>query len=393
MTRWVQWAQHSVSCLPWLQSLTVVNKALFQNCLAAMRPNTKPNDLPLTHDVTTYLHNSFIKWIESLKDWIQVCTHLFSYFIPFLLSFHRRQLLVGSQLWLTFGLLTRQRHLSWVLQPIGSRVRNLENGRYMVRSLCFKCILVRILVDILSGCASELVSSRARIPRCTNKFSLLYLILMLLFSFFVSPQTIQAATTQHATTLNPPSSPAKFTPSILTNIASCASHTLSTLPSPLLWALSLKFPTRLWLPSGSSIWPYPKTMSKAPTSTLSPPFKCLSSRSSHLGNVSRTSTISSVSAELTHPSRSHSTAMCIGAWLMECLPVLMLYERYVQLMKRFQVFTYVLPNSLSTSSSSSQTNSLVQSLHSGDPVNPSNTFHGCHSPSRHRTGSMSTTHE
>ena len=257
-----------------------------------MCPNTKPNDLPLTHDVMTYLHNSFIKWIESLKDWIQVCTHLFSHFIPFLLSFHRRQLLVGSQLRLTFGLLTRQRHLSWVLQPIGSRVCNLENGRYMVRSLRFiplqECIPVRILVSTLSGCASELVSSQARVPRYANRFSLPYLILMFLFSFFVLPQTIQATTTWRATALNPPSSPAEFTPSIPTNITSCASRMLSTSPSLLLWALSLEFPMlRLRPPSGSLIWPYLKTMSKTPTLILSPPFEHLSSRSSCLGNVSR----------------------------------------------------------------------------------------------------------
>ena len=144
------------------------------------------------------------------------------------------------------------------------------------------------------------------------------------------------------TTLNPPSSPTEFTPSIPTNITSHASYMLSTSPSPLLWVLSLVFPTlRLWSPSRSSIRPYLKTMSKATTSTLSPPFKHLSSRSSCLGNMSHASTISNMSAESTHPSRSHSTAMCVGAWPMECSPILTLYERYVQLMKRFQVFTYI----------------------------------------------------
>ena len=37
-----------------------------------MHPNTKSIDLPSTHNILTYLHNSFIKFIDSLKEQIQV---------------------------------------------------------------------------------------------------------------------------------------------------------------------------------------------------------------------------------------------------------------------------------------------------------------------------------
>ncbi|KAF8495282.1 hypothetical protein F5888DRAFT_1590632, partial [Russula emetica] len=41
------------------QALAVANKAMFRNCLVAMRPKAKTLDLPSTHDVTKYIHN---KW-------------------------------------------------------------------------------------------------------------------------------------------------------------------------------------------------------------------------------------------------------------------------------------------------------------------------------------------
>ncbi|KAF9231503.1 hypothetical protein BU15DRAFT_56036, partial [Melanogaster broomeanus] len=43
------------------------------NCLVAMRPNTSKADLPSTHDISTYIHNSFIEFLSTLKTRIQVC--------------------------------------------------------------------------------------------------------------------------------------------------------------------------------------------------------------------------------------------------------------------------------------------------------------------------------
>ncbi|KAF8443713.1 hypothetical protein L210DRAFT_3312990, partial [Boletus edulis BED1] len=54
------------------QSLAVANKSTFRNCLVAMHPHTKTIDLPSTHDVTTYIHNAFGKFIDRIKNIIQV---------------------------------------------------------------------------------------------------------------------------------------------------------------------------------------------------------------------------------------------------------------------------------------------------------------------------------
>jgi hypothetical protein len=54
------------------QALAVVNKAVFQNCLVAMRPNTTQKDLPSSHNISVYIHNSFVKWLDKLKDDILV---------------------------------------------------------------------------------------------------------------------------------------------------------------------------------------------------------------------------------------------------------------------------------------------------------------------------------
>lgn len=55
-----------------LQSLLVANKATFRNCLVAMRPKSTTADLPSTHDISTYIHNAFIKFLDELKGQIQV---------------------------------------------------------------------------------------------------------------------------------------------------------------------------------------------------------------------------------------------------------------------------------------------------------------------------------
>ncbi|KAF8874801.1 hypothetical protein BD779DRAFT_1419685, partial [Infundibulicybe gibba] len=49
------------------QSLAVASKASFRNCLVAMRPSVMSNELPSSFDVTTYIHNKFVSWLESLK--------------------------------------------------------------------------------------------------------------------------------------------------------------------------------------------------------------------------------------------------------------------------------------------------------------------------------------
>ena len=57
-------------CFNILQSLLVANKATFQNCLVAMRPKLTTADLPLTHDISTYIHNAFVKFLDELKGQI-----------------------------------------------------------------------------------------------------------------------------------------------------------------------------------------------------------------------------------------------------------------------------------------------------------------------------------
>jgi hypothetical protein len=59
-------------CFNILQSLAVMNKATFRNCLVAMRPKTANIDLPSTHDISSYIHNAFIKFLNELKGEIQV---------------------------------------------------------------------------------------------------------------------------------------------------------------------------------------------------------------------------------------------------------------------------------------------------------------------------------
>lgn len=54
------------------QSLAVANKVTFRNCLVAMRPSATKVDLPTTHDITTYIHNAFISFMQDLKIELQV---------------------------------------------------------------------------------------------------------------------------------------------------------------------------------------------------------------------------------------------------------------------------------------------------------------------------------
>ena len=56
----------------WVQSFAVANKAIFHNCLVAMQPATTNMDLPSAHDISTFIHNSFIKFFDKLRVTIQV---------------------------------------------------------------------------------------------------------------------------------------------------------------------------------------------------------------------------------------------------------------------------------------------------------------------------------
>jgi hypothetical protein len=54
------------------QVLAITGKAMFCNCLIAMRPKVGSVDLPTTHDITVYIHNKFIELLRKLKDDITV---------------------------------------------------------------------------------------------------------------------------------------------------------------------------------------------------------------------------------------------------------------------------------------------------------------------------------
>ncbi|KIM57892.1 hypothetical protein SCLCIDRAFT_59477, partial [Scleroderma citrinum Foug A] len=54
------------------QSLAVANKPAFRNCLVAMRPNANKADIPSSHDISTFIHNSFVDFLQNLKHRIQV---------------------------------------------------------------------------------------------------------------------------------------------------------------------------------------------------------------------------------------------------------------------------------------------------------------------------------
>ena len=46
-----------------VEALAVANKPIFRNCLVTMRPKTRSKELPSTHDVVTYIHNEFGRWM------------------------------------------------------------------------------------------------------------------------------------------------------------------------------------------------------------------------------------------------------------------------------------------------------------------------------------------
>ena len=54
------------------QSLAVANKPAFRNCLVTMHPNANKADIPSSHTILTFIHNSFIDFLQNLKSRIQV---------------------------------------------------------------------------------------------------------------------------------------------------------------------------------------------------------------------------------------------------------------------------------------------------------------------------------
>jgi hypothetical protein len=61
-----------LKCIEPIKSLAMADKASFRNCLVAMRPKAVTKDIPSTHNVTTYIHNQFVKRLEELKGDILV---------------------------------------------------------------------------------------------------------------------------------------------------------------------------------------------------------------------------------------------------------------------------------------------------------------------------------
>ena len=45
---------------------------MFRNCLVVMRPKATKLDIPSSHDISVYIHNSCVKWLKDLKDDILV---------------------------------------------------------------------------------------------------------------------------------------------------------------------------------------------------------------------------------------------------------------------------------------------------------------------------------
>lgn len=54
------------------KALAVAGKALFMNCLVAMRPQTLKSELPSSYDVSVHIHNEFAQWLKQLKTNIEV---------------------------------------------------------------------------------------------------------------------------------------------------------------------------------------------------------------------------------------------------------------------------------------------------------------------------------
>ncbi|KIL57400.1 hypothetical protein M378DRAFT_46608, partial [Amanita muscaria Koide BX008] len=54
------------------QALMTADKITFRNILYSARPDLKKSDLPSSHDVVSYIQNSFVDHIEHLKKEFKV---------------------------------------------------------------------------------------------------------------------------------------------------------------------------------------------------------------------------------------------------------------------------------------------------------------------------------
>ena len=115
MTRYGSCRRIDVSLSYWwwenLKALAVAGKDLFRNCLVAMKPKAVRNDMPSTHDVTTYIHNQFVKWLKELKSDILV---------SFLNNDHVTYSMNSRE---HHGAQTLQKHHFWGWRPTGLRWR------------------------------------------------------------------------------------------------------------------------------------------------------------------------------------------------------------------------------------------------------------------------------
>lgn len=59
-----------------LKAFALVSKAVFRNCLTVMRPKTRTKELPSAHDVAIYIQNEFIRFMDQIKQVIQVSGYL-----------------------------------------------------------------------------------------------------------------------------------------------------------------------------------------------------------------------------------------------------------------------------------------------------------------------------
>ena len=59
-----------------LKALALADKAVFRNCLIAMKPKAVHSDVPSARDVGKHIHNEFVKWLNQLKSDIMVCVGL-----------------------------------------------------------------------------------------------------------------------------------------------------------------------------------------------------------------------------------------------------------------------------------------------------------------------------
>ncbi|KAF5378846.1 hypothetical protein D9615_006888 [Tricholomella constricta] len=53
------------------QAFALANKAVFRNCLVAMRPKTQSHELPSSYDISKHISNEYAKWIEKLNGEIE----------------------------------------------------------------------------------------------------------------------------------------------------------------------------------------------------------------------------------------------------------------------------------------------------------------------------------